>query len=110
MEVTDVRFKLVPATVTITNEEAGTELTLPKTLIYVTNRGIHVYVDSFDGPVLEYQSLLDDFDGRATTGWTATTDDGDVIEFKRASGCLCGSRLRSFDPFPGVPFTNTLVK
>jgi len=109
MDVTDVRFYLVPAEVTITNEESETGMFHPKTAVYVTNKGIHLYHDSADGPVEAYQAPLLDFEGRATTGWTATTDDGDVIEFRRSSGCLCGSRLRGFDPFPGVARTNTLI-
>lgn len=109
MEVTEVRLKVMPAEVNITNEEKNESAFYGKTSVYVTNRGIHIFVDTPNGPAEDYTSLLTDFSGRSTTGWTATTDDGDVIEFKRSQGCLCGSRLRGFDPFPGVPFTNTLV-
>ena len=108
MAVTEIRFKLMPAVVKIINESQDINYDLAKALIFVTNRGIHIYVDSFDGPVEEFQSPLLDIEGNNKTGWTATTDDGYTISFSRSQGCLCGSRLKSFDPFRGVPYTNTL--
>jgi hypothetical protein len=70
-----------------------------------------VFIDGAPSPVLHLEARLESFDGRNTTGWQAVTASGDVIYFKRSGGCLCGSQLRSFRPFPeGLvqgPYTGT---
>ena len=108
MTVSEIRFMLRPAHFIIRDKDGTVVNENQRSLIFVTNKGIHIYVDTFNGPTEEYYSPLDDFYGDATTGWDATTDDGHVISFNRTvDDCMCGSRLRSHDPFRGVPHTNT---
>lgn len=109
MAVTEIRFKVLPAQFKITDPDGAVVNENARSVIYVTNKGIHIYIDTFDGPQEEFQAPLLDFVGDAKVGWEATTDDGAVVSFSRTVGdCMCGSRLRGFDPFRGVPYTNTL--
>ena len=92
-----VRLDLFPASATVGDE------TYAPARIVVTDDSVHVYVDAPGGPVEAYTARLEDFSGRRTTGYTATIDGGSVVQINRASGCGCGSRLKSFRPFAGVP-------
>lgn len=93
-----VRIDMFPATVTVN----GTESFAPART-YVTDDSVLVYMDASNGPELVYSDRLADFEGRRTIGYTATTDSGDVVSINRASGCGCGSRLRGYDAFAGIP-------
>lgn len=51
-------------------------------------------VQSFDRPQRRRRGLDPDY--------TVTTTDGEVWEIRKAGGCGCGSKLRSFNPFGGA--------
>lgn len=93
-----IRLDLFPATVTVN----GQDVYAPARAV-VTDDAIHVYMDARDGPAEVYTTRLDDFSGRRTTGFVASASNGDDVQIGRASGCGCGSRLRGFRPFAGVP-------
>lgn len=93
-----IRLDLFPASVTVN----GTDEYSPARAI-VTDDAVHVYMDAQGGPAEVYTARLDDFSGRRTTGYSAVASDGDNVQINRASGCGCGSRLRGFRPFAGVP-------
>lgn len=96
-----IRLDLFPATVTV-----GEQVLTPARAV-VTDDAVHVYMDSRNGPEDRYTARLADFDGARNIGYIAETDDGEKVHIQRASGCGCGSRLRGFKPFPGVPIVRT---
>ena len=69
----------------------------------VTDDAVYIYVDSENGPAVAFQGRLADYYGDKASGYTAETDDGDTVHMDRYAHCGCGSRLRGFSPFPGVP-------
>lgn len=94
-----VRLDLAPSLARITPPDAA-ETTYPRARVIVTDERIYVFVDSPTGPALAYEGRLESLEGRNTTGYQAITATGDAVYFKRGGGCMCGSRLRSFKPFP----------
>jgi len=63
----------------------------------VTADSLLVLVEGGTAPGVLYEGRLEDltFNGRTAT---VTTEDGEIT-IARASGCGCGSRLRSYRPF-----------
>lgn len=78
--------------------------------VIVTDAHFYFFVDAPGGgtPVAEVSGALYDIEGRNTIGYILVEDgDPDVTwNFRRATGCGCGSRLRGFRPFPGVPINS----
>lgn len=71
--------------------------------VIVTNDSFYVFVEGEEGPMIATEQYLSDFTGKNVTGYTVTTEESTYF-IKRAGHCGCGSRLRGFFPFPGVPF------
>lgn len=70
--------------------------------VSVTDNHFYVFEDTVDGPAKVVEEVLLEFDGSNKTGYTVTTDQNTYF-FRRATNCGCGSRLRGFRPFEGVP-------
>ena len=96
-----IRLDMFPATVTVTDSKDGARFEPARAI--VTDDAVHVYMDAAGGPKEVYMQRLSDFQGRRTLGYTAIADDGSTVQITRASGCGCGSALRGFRPFAGVP-------
>jgi hypothetical protein len=96
-----IRLDLFPASLTGPSLNGGI---IERTRVIVTDSFVYAFVDGNAGPELRQSFELEEFTGSPLVGWTATVDDGDVIEIRRSSGCACGSRLRGIAPFPGVPY------
>lgn len=94
------RVDIVPAVLKVTSPD-GAEAQYDTVRVIVTLDTIYVWRENFQGsdPDLFIQEKIADFDGGNTRGYTATGDDGMVYFFRRAAGCACGSRIRSFRPF-----------
>lgn len=104
-----LRFSLFPLQVTVTDNAGEKTFEHYKSRIVVTDDEVYVYTDGQNGQVeTAFNDRLLDFTGTAKTGWTATTEDGDTVSFIRSSACSCGSRLKGFNPFPGLPFEERL--
>jgi hypothetical protein len=73
------------------------------TRVVVTDTEWFFYVDSPEGPTAGLSGELYDFEGTNTRGYTIVSPDGTRHYVRRSGGCGCGSRLRGFRPFPGVP-------
>lgn len=102
-----IRFNLLPAKYSITDTDTGELIEeQERSRIIITDDAIHGFIDTFEGPKQSFSYRLDDFFGSPRDGYTALTSEGYTVTFSRAQGCLCGSRLRGFDPFPGLPFVN----
>lgn len=73
-----------------------------------------VFGDGPDGPQVVYSQAIQNFTvpprpqrlrelyTPAFTNYTAETLQGDPITFQKGSGCGCGSRLKSYNPFPSI--------
>jgi len=92
------RIDLVPAVVTFTAPDSAPE-SFDQARVIVTADRIYVYRDGRP-PYTWYEGRIESFEGRNTIGYQVVTADGSAIFFRRGSGCLCGSQLRSFRPFP----------
>ena len=86
--------------------------TLPDTLpggvidgkrVIITDTYVLVFSDGPTGPYLQHTWALNDISGRHTTGWEVTTEEH-TFRVNRSTGCGCGSRLRGFFPYPGLPY------
>lgn len=101
-----MRFSLFPLEITVTHD--GEEVwSHHKSRVVVTDDEIFAYTDDPTGrekAVVGYTDRINDFEGTAVTGWTVETAGGDIATFRRSGGCSCGSRLKGFDPFPGLPW------
>lgn len=102
------RLDLAPANVTFTKSDAAPE-TFEGARVIVTADRIYIFRDGRP-PYIWFEGRIETFDGRNTTGYQSTTASGDTVFFRRGGGCMCGSQLRSFRPFPqGLvqgPYTN----
>lgn len=99
-----IRLDLSPARVSGAMFDNGV---LEKRRVIITDSHAYIFVDAAGGPIISNQWVLEDFSGRATTGYTVTVEGGDSFEVRRSTGCLCGSRLRSIRPFPEAPYVGS---
>jgi hypothetical protein len=72
--------------------------------VIITDRDFYVFLDAPGGPVCDLSGALFDASGTNRTGYTVELEDGTVYAVSRAQNCGCGSILRGFRPFPGVPY------
>lgn len=96
-----VRIDIAPSFTVITRPgEQGVTYDSSRTI--VTADRVYVFRDDGRGagPALFFEGRIESFDGRNTTGYTLVTADGTYVYFKRSTGCACGSRIKSFRPFP----------
>ena len=92
------RVDLAPAVVTFTPHDGPSQV-IEGARVIVTKDRIYVFRDGRP-PYIWYEGRLDSFDGRNTIGYQAVTANSDVVHFRRGGGCLCGSQIKSFQPFP----------
>lgn len=97
-----VRDDLFPATVY--DAASGNILLDPARAVLTTDR-VYVFADAPQGVVCVLSQLIYELDGDRWDGFAITLvqadspDPGNTILVSRSSGCGCGSRLRSFQPF-----------
>ena len=93
-----LRLDLFPA---IVKGEAVLGTVVDRTRTVVTDAHVHVIrLTPIGEPELVHSWELDTFEGRPSTGYTATTTDGAEIFIKRSSGCGCGAtRLKGLKLF-----------
>lgn len=97
-----IRLDLFPADATVNGETA-----FRASRVIVTDEEVYVYRDAPMGPEIAYQARLEELEGRRTIGYTLSMANGDSVFIKNASGCGCGSRLKGYHPFVGVPHVST---
>lgn len=112
MSIPRVRSDVFPATVTVTSPESQTPQVFDKSRVILTMDTAYVFQDSPTGPALVYSAPVNEYDPgvpihRRTRGTparmpSATLSDGSSLTFVSSSGCGCGSRLKSFDPFSSI--------
>lgn len=98
-----IRFNLYPLETHVYDKDGHPLQVNQNTRTVVTDDEVYVYVDDHSGPSIWFTDRLEDFSGDATNGWTVETSDY-TVKMKRSGGCGCGSRLKGYNPFPGLPF------
>jgi hypothetical protein len=115
MSDTRIRTDVFPAYVTINPALKAQEdepQILEKARVVVTGDTVYVFKDSPTGPALVYSDRLQSYDpgvpvhrrtrSRPARTPSLVTESGDQVSFGRSGSCGCGSRLKSFDPFPQI--------
>lgn len=72
--------------------------------VIVTDSHLYVFRDGSEAPDAYIVESIDTFLGSTNNGYTVVTSEGTVYHVIRAVSCGCGSRLRGFHPFPGIPY------
>lgn len=95
------RMDLVPALLTINYADSRPTYQVDGVRVIVTFDTVYVWRESGRGqaPELFLNERIADLGGKNTSGYWVKTDDGDVLHFRRSTGCACGGRIRSFRPF-----------
>lgn len=108
-----VRLDLFPAIMTplegsppLPDQQPGAVLDGKR--IIATDTYFLIFSDTSTGPKLQHVWVLNSFEGRNTTGWTVTTEEGYNFLVRRSSHCGCGTKLRSIFPYMGVPYRSTM--
>lgn len=69
----------------------------------VTNNYFYLMHEGLDGPYFKIKEPLVDFEGDSAKGYIVETEEK-TYNIKRSNNCGCGSRLKGYYPFPGIPF------
>lgn len=93
------RLDLAPAVATLTTPD-GAPQQFNRARVIVTDERVYVFVDGNRTPVEAYSARIESVEGRNTIGYRVVTAGGDTVDFKRGGGCMCGSQLKAFRPFP----------
>lgn len=105
-EAQHIKLDLFPAVVTNTNlPDTDSEHYLGNgNRVIVTDTHLYVFKDGSEAPDAYILGTHASFSGSTTPGYDVALEDGSVYHVIRAVNCGCGSRLRGFHPFPGVPY------
>lgn len=106
---TFIRLDLFPAIMTPLKDAPPLPDQLPGAVldgkrIIATDQFFLVFSDTATGPKLIHVWTLNTFEGRNTTGWTVTTEEGYNFLVRRSTHCGCGTKLRGIFPYMGVPY------
>lgn len=99
-----IRLDLFPAYVSNVVDGSKQSPFTDRARVIITDRDFYVFLDSSSGPACEISGVVYDASGDNRAGYTVELDDETVYSVSRSSNCGCGSRLRGFTPFPGVPY------
>lgn len=72
--------------------------------VIVTDSHLYVFRDGSEAPDAYIVEPITAFLGTTKDGYKVAVEDGSVYHVIRAVSCGCGSRLRGFHPFPGIPY------
>lgn len=70
--------------------------------VIVTDSHFYVLSDGLDGPKTDVSEKLVSFEGNHRDGFTIVTEEATYFAVK-AESCGCGSQIRGFHPYLGVP-------
>lgn len=99
-----VRLDLFPALVTPLVGGVAQGAVTDRGRVIITDRDFYLFLDSSNGPACTISGALYEATGDNRAGYAVTLEDGAAYSVIRATNCGCGSRLRGFTPFPGVPY------
>lgn len=99
-----IKLDLFPAKILSTTEEPTVLHAAIR--IVVTDSHYYVFREGGTGPEVAESGPISAFEGDNTSGWTIEAPESPESQnfvVHRDANCGCGSRLRGFHPFPGVP-------
>lgn len=101
-----LQLDLFPALVTDVTSDDPFRVTAEGTdnRVIVTDSHLYVFRDGTEAPDAFIVEPITSFTGSSGDGYTIALADGVMYHVIRAESCGCGSRLRGFHPFPGVPY------
>jgi hypothetical protein len=103
-----IRLDLFPAAILEVSNPHTAELVSKDMRIIITDDMVYIFKEGMQGPEIHYSSWLNEFTGSNREGYVVTTAAGQIFNVSRAANCGCGSTLRGYFPFPGVPFVSQL--
>jgi len=109
-EATFIRLDLFPAQVIDATDLENPFLVSEQLRVIITNDMIYFFAEGTQGPEIIYEDYLEEFLGNNKIGYTVTSASGRGFAISRAKNCGCGSTLRAFFPFPGVPFVSQIAR
>lgn len=98
-----IRLDLFPATVEKIIHEDTVEILSDQARVIITNDTFYAFIDGEFGTEILIEEYLIDFTGSNISGYIVITEET-AYKITRTKHCGCGSRLRGFFPYPGVPF------
>lgn len=93
-----VRVMVFPARVAFSDGTVHTDVKA-----VVTDDEMYLYGSNMHGVTIIYRGDLIDAERTERAGYNITLEGGITASIMRDGGCGCGSRLRSYNPFPGLP-------
>lgn len=90
-----IRNAFFPVTIRSDDEILYTEVK-----IFITDINYYIFKETIDGPTLVEDGAIFDYTKENLTLTTETS----TYYISKSGGCGCGSRLKHFNPFFGVPY------
>lgn len=97
-----LQLDLFPATVT--SESLTEPFPNGDKRVIITDSHLYVFTDGVENVNILVQKPITSVSGSTLSGYEVETEDGMRYHIIRVASCGCGSRLRGFHPFPGVPY------
>lgn len=95
--VKHIVHELFPARIVAGPEYLGTGFK-----VFITDLTLSIWEEGGADPILKYEGAYDTLEGTRKDGLSLSIDD-EMYYIVRDDHCGCGSRLRGFNPFKGVP-------
>lgn len=100
-----IRLDLFPASIAKNIENEAVQITNQDARVIVTNNMLYIFLEDQPGkPQIFFEDYLEEFSGNNREGFIVTTANSSEFLITRANSCGCGSTLRGYFPYPGVPF------
>lgn len=97
-----LQLDLFPATVS--SEEHPEPFPNGDKRVIITDAHLYVFTDGVENVNVLVQKPITSVTGSTLSGYEVETEDGMRYHVIRVASCGCGSRLRGFHPFPGLPY------
>lgn len=92
-----IRNSLYPVTI-----RSNDEILYKEVKIIIGDTNYYIYDETIDGPTLVEEDAIYDYSRDPLQLLTPTQ----TYHLSKSGGCGCGSRLKHFNPFFGVPYGN----
>lgn len=96
-----IKLDLFPARITTSEQEPS--LLHKDCRLVITDSHYYVFKETTTDFEVAESGPISDFQGSNASGWSISAPETQDFTVFRDANCGCGSRLRGFHPFPGVP-------
>lgn len=98
LPATRILAEIFPANVTINGAYTGDDYK-----VLLTDKAVVIIREGTKGPEPFLEAVWDSYSGSRRKELTVQADENTFL-FSRSSNCGCGSRMRGYTPFRGIPF------